>query len=419
MLAVCLVAATSVYTDLTRFANPVGDKYVPYFGPGQNDFSYAYFGARALLADVNPYRNKRPEFTNPIFPIERIKGDDYKQLYPPGYLLTLVPLAHWKGADWQAAARVWFRFNLAALVAIAALTWALARRATQTPLTSLWIPFLAVCLALNPGEELGLERGQGDTLIGLLCWTAVLCFLRGSTGVAIFLAMWGTFIKGYPVVFAAGLGLLALRGGRWRQTLAGGAAAVVVFVLPVLRYLDDAGRAIRYRSDMFLPVWFNHSFRNLVHRFSPANAEKGRLVLSAFALAVALAALVKAWRSSSRETPSAHASWVVLFAIASLGTMIGYSSFSVSYDLILIYPGTLILALSQNRMASALALPGWARHALGAGLLACLWLLFVCRLGDDPPGYDGNIPAAAYGLAGLFVILSALLARGIARRAEA
>jgi hypothetical protein len=63
-------------------------------------------------------------------------------------------------------------------------------------------------------------------------------------------------------------------------------------------------------------------------------------------------------------------------------------------------------------------MPKWTGHALGAGLLACLFLLFICRLGDDPPGYDGNIPAAAYGIAMLFPILGALVARGLSRRVE-
>jgi hypothetical protein len=102
-----------------------------------------------------------------------------------------------------------------------------------------------------------------------------------------------------------------------------------------------------------------------------------------------------------------------------LGTLLGYSALSVSYNLILILPGTLVLAASQDHVCGAfLSLPKWAWHALGAVLLGCLFLLFICRLGDDPPGYEGNIPGAAYGLAMLFPILAAIVARGISRRVE-
>jgi hypothetical protein len=421
MLALSLVAATAFYTDVARFANPIGEKYVPAFAPGQSDFGYAYFGARALGAGVNPYHNNRPEFANPNFAVEMVDGVRFTQLYPPGYLITILPLVVWKGVDWQAAARVWFRFNVAIVFALAVLTWTIARRAVALPLTPLWIPFICACLMLNPSEELGLERGQADGLIALLCWAAAYCFLRGWSGIALFVAAWGTTIKGYPVLFGFGLGLLGLRGGRWPRTLAGSLAAAATFTLPAARYLGDAVHAMRYRSDMFLPYWFNHSFRNLVFRFSPALADKGRTALSAFAFLVAAAAFVRAWRAFSRETASSQALWLAVFATASLGTMIGYSALSVSYDLALLFPGALILAFSQERLRTVLALPWWAKHALGATLLGCLFLLFICRLGDNTPAYEGDTtPAAAYGIVMLFVILAALCARGLlaGQRAE-
>jgi Glycosyltransferase family 87 len=418
LLAIGLVAAMALYTDLLRLANPIGEKYVPSFPPGQNDFSYPYFGARALLAGVNPYRNSRPEFTNLIFGVVQINGVDYKQLYPPGHFLTLVPLALWKGANWEAAARIWFRFNLLGLVALAGLTWAVVRRATETVVTPLWILVFYVCLALNPGMELCLERGQSDAFMGLLCWTAVLCFLRGSTGVAMFLAIWSTSIKMYPALFTAGLGLLALRNGRWKQTLIGVAAAFAIFVAPVARYFKDAANVMRYRAEMFGPVWYNHSFRNLVYRFAPAYAEKGGLVLATLALGIAAMAWIQTWRACVRGTPASVALWLAVFTTASLGTVLGYSPHSVNYNLSLILPGTLILASSQRQLSTILALPSWAGHALGLAVVGCLFLLFICRLGNDPPGYDGNIPAAAYGLGILFLILAGLLSRALARPIE-
>lgn len=416
IVTLCVVAATCAYTDLVRFENPVGEKYVTPFPPGQDDFSYPYDGARALLAGVNPYHNNRPELTNPIFRTERVGGVDYKQLYPPGHLLTYVPLAWWKGANWQEAGRIWFRLNLLILLALAAVAWAIARSSTETSLSPLWIPFFFVCLAMNPGEGFGLDRGQSDALISLLCWGAVLCFLRGATGPAMFFAIWGTSIKGYPGLLTVGLGLLGLASGRWRQTLVGSVAALGVFFLPVARYYPDAARGVRFRSDMFRTNWFNHSFRNIAFRQSHAWADKGRLILSAFAFAVAAAALVRAWRSASRrEDVASQTSSLVMFAAAALGTMMGYSALSVSYNLILILPALLLLVISQERSAIDLGLPAWAKHGLGAAFLLCAFLLFVCRLGSDPPGDEGNIPAAGYGLVALFPTLAIWVFRGLLR----
>jgi len=420
VVVLCLVTTTGFYTDLLRLVNPIGEKYVPSFPPGQNDFSYAYYGALALIARQNPYHNNRPELTNPIFRIAAVIDHvEFKQLYPPGHLLTFVPLALWKGAQWEEAARVWSRLNLLFLLGLATLTLAIVRRVMSLPMTPLWIVLLFGALALNPGTELGLERGQSDILIALLCWTAVLCFLRGAIGSAIFLAIWATSIKGYPILFAAGLIGLAVAHRRWRQALVGVAVAGVLLVLPVRRYFADAAKGTRMRAEMFQAVWFNHGFRNVVYRWSPAWADRGRTALTAFALAVTAAAWVQMLRAVKQGSEAASAFWLALFATVSLGTVLGYSALSVSYNLILILPGTLVLAASQDRVSGALlSLPRWGSHALGALLLGCLFLLFICRLGDDPPGYQGNIPGAAYGLALLYPTLAALLARGLSRPLE-
>src|SRR5512140_1957018 len=91
MLALFLVAGTVLYTDLARLKNPVGEKYLPSFPPGQVDFGYVYQSARALVAGVDPYHHHhRPEFGHQ-FGVERIDGRDYTQLYPPAHVLLYVP----------------------------------------------------------------------------------------------------------------------------------------------------------------------------------------------------------------------------------------------------------------------------------------------------------------------------------------
>jgi hypothetical protein len=417
-LAIGLVAATVIGGDLSRFKNPIGDKFIPPEPPGQIDFSYAYLGSRALLARVNPYHNDKDQFTSPIFKTIPVDGVPYKQIYPPGQILLYVPLAFWKGDDWKAAARVWFTINLFALGVLGVVTWALLQRVIGATLSPVWILAFSTCLALSTGVELGLERGQSEIFTAALCWGAVVCALRGKVAVAAFLSVWAASIKGYPALFTGGLLLLVLGRATWRWTLASTALAVAVFVVPGLPFARDAMRSAKYRSAMFWPHWYNHGFKNAVHTVSPAWADRGRLVLSLFALAVTVAAWVQARRAMARGATANRALWLVVFAAASLGMVIGYSATSVSYNLVLILPGVLVLVAGQARLTEELVLPGWAQHVLGAGLLGTSFLLFVHRLGgESPTAAKTGFPATAFGLVALFVVLAMMLGRVLSRPA--
>ena len=414
VLALTLVAGTVLHGDVARLENPDGEKKVPLFPPGQNDFSYTYMGARALLAGVNPYHNDRSEFTHPIFPPRDFGG--YKQIYPPGNLLVHLPLALWKGADYESAGRIWFGLSLVELVLLAVLTWALTRRIMGVPLTPVWIVFVCVCLTLNTGVELALERGQSDIVVAFLAWGAIACFLRGRYAASTFLSIWSVSIKGYAILLAIGLGLLVLDRRRWKPLLIGGALAVAILVVPVLHLMGDAMRAVAFRKDMFWPVWYNHSFSNAAYTLAPGWKEKGRIVLSVFALGVTIASFIQARRALARGAPERAALWVVAFASASLGTMIGYSALSISYNLILVLPGALILVACQQRFRSVLALPRWAEHLLGFALLGSSLLLFSYRIGGKgPPTSGSGVPASSFGLVALFAILAVVLSRALNR----
>src|SRR5262249_29646902 len=143
--------ATAFYCDIVRLSNPVGEKYVGYWPPGQIDFSYPYLGARAYLAGVNPYRNDREEFTHPIFQPEMIDGVPFKQSYPPGHFLLDLPMVLAEGADWQAAARLWFRFSLVVLALIAVISAWLVAHATETAIPAVWVVLLYIALVMNTG----------------------------------------------------------------------------------------------------------------------------------------------------------------------------------------------------------------------------------------------------------------------------
>jgi hypothetical protein len=414
------IAAMVVYGDLSRLENPTGEKSVPLFGSGQLDFSYTYLGARALIAGVNPYHNDKPEFIHPNFPPETTGG--WKQLYPPGNLLAHVPLALWKGADWQAAGQVWFRLSLVGLLLLAILAWALAQRVIEESLTPLWIPLFFICLAFNTGVELGLERGQSDILVAVVAWCAVFFFLRERYAASTFLSLWSVSMKGYAILLAVGLVLLALQRRRWKPVALGGALAVVIFVLPVARYMGEAVKAVRARADMFWAVWYNHSFTNAVAYWFPAWAPRGRIVLLVLALATSAATWIGVKRAFARGRRGDTALWTIAFAAASLGTMIGYSGLSISYNLIMLLPGVLILVATQDRLGRSIAMPGWAQPVLGLALLSSGFLLFRYRLGGDGiPGYGSGAPASAFGLVLVIATLFAVCVRAFvsARKADA
>jgi hypothetical protein len=411
LIALTLMGAIALYTDMRRLENPVGEKYFRAYHSGQTDFSYPYLGARALLAGVNPYHHNRPELDSPYYAIERIDGVDYKQLYPPGHFILLLPLARWFGADWVPAARVWFHFLLAALFGLAIITRALLRQITQLPLSLLWIPFIAVCIFLNHGVELGIERGQSDIVTSLFCWGAALCMLRRRIGAAVFLTVCGTCIKGYPILFAVGLGLLTLSRRNWRRALWGGLLGSALMVLPGLRYLGDAINGMRHRSDMFWNHFYNLGFRNVAYFIKPDWDIDGRRILSAVALCTTILAWFQARQALRRGSKSSEALWLTVFTTASLGTVMGYSALSVMYNLVLIVPGLFIIVACQDRLGKLIGLAGWARALLGAALLGTVYALYAGIWGSIDDDWSYHFPLTGFGLALLFLILAPVLIR--------
>jgi hypothetical protein len=392
-ISLVVIFAAAVYTDVSRFRNPSGEKYIPdYYYGGQADFSYAYLGARALLAKENPYVNAVPEFTHHIFKPELIDGEPYKQLYPPGHLLTYLPLAWLYGADYVAAGRVFFHFSLGFLVLLGGVIWLLLQRIREHAISPLFVFLAITVLVLHFGVQLGLERGQSDNLIALLCWAAVYAMAKQRVGLAMFLAVWATSIKGYPLLFTAGLGLIALRPVVWRRALLGAAIGVALFALPAAQYLPNALKAMTFRSEMFRPIWFNHGFRNVIAELvSPDAADRGRRLLTEAALLVIAIWGLRIWQYR-RQIDSAEGLFALaMFCTAALLAPLGISSYSVSYNLILIIPGLVLLAASQDWLASTMALGPVARATLGVTVALASYTLFVGRWGE-------NFPLAGVGL---------------------
>ncbi len=410
-----VVCVTVLYADLGRLVNPIGEKDLPGFPPGQNDFSLVFVGAQALVAGVNPYRNDRKDLVAPFHSPWDVGGTMYKQVYPPTSMLILVPLA-WITHDWMKAGRIWFHLSLLVLAGLAAIAWALLRRLGDPTLSPLWIAVLFVCLALNVGVELGLERGQLENLMACMSWGALLLFVRRNYASAMFLIVGATAIKGYPALLAAGLGLLALDRRSWKRALAGGLLGLVVFLLPVARYLGDGVKAVLYRTGMFWDFWYNNSFRNVVNSVAPSWAGPGARVLSLIALAATGLCWWNARRAMRAGSPRFEL-WLILFATCAMTTMIGVSTLSVCYDVILMLPGALLVGLAHGRLAGELALSSRAAHALGAALLVTIFLLFVYRidLGKVHTSRSG-LPAAGFGLVAWSLVAGAVAIRALMRR---
>ena len=419
LAALVLSVAIVLYTDLSRYLDPVGEKYVLMMPPGAADFYFPFNGSKAILSGINPYQHDVKALFDPWHRDEVINGVVFRQVYPPSHLLLFIPLVWISGGDPRVAGRLWFHCNIVFLVALSVLVCALvapllSHVSTRRVHSTLVVP-VALILAFNQGVCLALERGQSDIFGALLCWIAVVLVLRGAFGIAMFLAVWATLLKAYPLVLTAGLGaygLFAPSGDApiwkrpWFSTLLGSAVATLVMLGPVARYLPLALTATRYRSQMFWNDWLNHGFRNLVYNVSPPWADQGRVLLTGFALVVTAACWFRAFRSmrSADASPADRTLWLCAFATCALATMIGYSALSCVYNLIMVLPGLLVLVMGQEDLARAARLPS---AAVGLALLFVVGSVFLFRTASP------KVSTTAWGVVGFLAIAGAAAIRGI------
>lgn len=400
-LACLLVVAC--WTATSRHLHPLGEGFQP-MPPGGADLRYPYNGARALLAGVNPYHHDLPWLFDPWDRDVVINGVMWRQFYPPSHFVLDVPLVIASGFDAQRGTTLFFLLNLAAL---AGLSWGVAAVARSlgalpgdlAPLTA-GLVFLA--LASAPAGTLVLERGQSDLVLGLSTWAGAWLCHRGRAATGTFLLSVGVLCKGYSVISAGGVLLLALLDPRTRRwALLGVAAAAVVLLAPVLHLLPDGIVATRLRiTDISMLNWFNHSFLRLAGSISPALAEPGRHGLAIAGLLAAGACFVGALRArrAGPEEPAqaARLLWTALFMTVGLVVTIGWSKVSVNYNLFNVLPGVLVLGLAQERLPELLGLGSRrACAALLTGSIGCLCLSH----GPSP-----TFPVAALGLVGMIIL---------------
>ena len=400
-----LVAGLVLWNDLVRFEGPVGEKFVAVMQPGAADFSLAYLAARAYLAGENPYRNNVPEYADPWAREATIDGYRSGPFYPPTQFGQFIPLALVAGKDWHLAGRYWLRVNLLLVAALAVVSWMLLRDIVgrdSSPVVL--IAFFAIALGLNVGTELGLERGQSDILTAFLGWSAVLAASRDRPAAAMFLAVAATLTKGYGLLFGAGIGVVLLNRRQWLAAVLGGCAAMLLLLAPFAHLLRFAIRNLGLRAAVTGGGWSDHSFLSLGASLAPAWAEHERKLLLGGALLMATVLFAVVWRVFRAEASRRErTTWLTLFATVSFGVMTSAPTCSYVYNLPLILPGALVIALAHRDIVEQLSLSRAAGHALGASLLVSAGLLAVVALKPS------NVPLSSVGLV-LFTLLSGCLA---------
>ena len=366
-IAVAVVLPLLITLD--RFRRPFGEKYMfPHIG-GSADLWSPYNGARALLAGLDPYMpNLPPALRDP---------SGWPSIYPPTMLLLYVPLVLATNANIETACQVFYWLNILALGGFCFVIWQLARHLRGEPWRDSLGTLLtvAVALSLNTATMFALDRGQSDLINALLCWAAILLFLRGRLGAAMAAVTVATAIKGYAGILAVGLLLAAPNRKAFVRGLLSAAGVTLALTLPVARHLRSgiAGMLMRKESN-FHALWFNHSFKALYYHVDPAGAESARRNLLIFAILVTGLAWWRLRSAVRQGDETATYTRTILFGTSALAVMVGMPAYSGPYNYLLVLPGLLLLATSFDRFADTVRLRLTLAVPLGLGVIVALGL---------------------------------------------
>jgi hypothetical protein len=414
LTALLVAAGTVLLTDANRYLPPVGEKYVSWIPRGGSDLIPSFNAACALLDGQNPYHYDLKKYPDPYF-ASRGQAQNISYLYPPTHALIYVPVALAANRDFVVASRIQFWMSLVALALLALALLDLARAALELSAEQslLLLPPLLFVLGLNAGSALGFERGQSDMLAAAACWLGLAAFRRERYGLAAFLVVAGSLLKGYGVLCGAGLMLLGLK--RWRATLTGALLAILILLAPVARYLPDALAAYRVRASMYWPGWNNQSFFNLLYSLWPAAASFGRILVVVLSLAVALLSWNALRRSLRDEDPAQIALALGLYGTAALQLVLSVSLNSIAYNTALVLPGALLLALCQRRFTLGAA--PWRAAGVGVflaiaqfGLFAFSWPRTIAR-----PPFRAELPLHAAGMLAVMIAIGVVSFRSLRR----
>ena len=414
-LALAVAMATALLADTNRFLPPVQEKYTDVAGGGGADLIPSFNAACALLDGVNPYRSDPDKYPDP-FAYSRGADQHITYLYTPTHALVYVPFAILSGRHFDVAARMQFFFSFILLAVLGVAIADLIHTVTPMgPELRVSVALLSmVVLGLNPGNQLGMERGQSDLLTSALCWGSAALFCRGKLALAAFLALASGLLKGYGLVWFGGLALLGLLSPERRDkraVIAGTAAGIVVLLLPVARYLPDAAVALSIRTGMFWPGWVNQSLYGLGRFFVPSAAGFVRYAVVVWCGAVTVIAfwrLRSVWllRAEVVAPQAQRALHVSLFATTALTWILSCSSNSIAYDGVVVLPGALILAAVQG----TLSVTGSRRERVIGSWLAltmfCLCAFSLHRLVGRTISPYRELPTHALGLLSLSILIA-------------
>jgi hypothetical protein len=409
-LAFVVAASTVLFSDANRFLPPVHEKYTDVAGKGGADLIPSFNAACALLDGQNPYRSDPKKYPDPYW-FSRGEDEQITYLYAPTHALVYVPFALLSGRNFDVAARMQFFFSIMLLGVIGAAIADLIHQVTPiSPELRIGLAIASMLvLGLNPGSQLGLERGQSDLLTSALCWCAAALFCRGFLGTAAFLALGGGLLKGYGLALFAGivlLGLLSKDRAHKRAVSVGAVAGAAVLLLPVARYLPDAAAALPVRTGMFWPGWVNQSLFSLAYFLLPSAAGFTRWLVVVWAAAVTTIAFVRLCSVWLRpELSRERALHMTLFATAAITLLLSFSSNSIAYDGVVVLPGALIIAGVQ----CAFSEPRSRREqVIGAWLLLtlfCMCAFSLPRLIGRVVPPPKELPMHALGLFSLTVLI--------------
>jgi hypothetical protein len=408
LYAVCGVV---LLADAGHFLPPAGEHFVDYLPPGAADLLPTVNAANALLHGDNPYR-ARSLFVHDPYEASRGSHEGVTYLYPPSHALLYVPLTYLASGDYERAQRLQFGVELFCICLLAfCIARLLGEILSLAPATQYALmPALALALGLNPGNQLGLERGQSDLITSAFGWCAVLAMSRQRLLTAAFMSVAACVLKGYGVLFASGLLFIGLFHD-WRRTLLGASAAVCLLFAPVANYLPDAFAAYRIRSAMFWPGWTNQSFANL-SLYLGAPRDEGRLLLTIAALGCSVLAWLQLRRiPRTPETAWQRSLWLCAFATAAFASVLGYSLNSIAYDAVIVMPGALILALSQDRLLERCS--RLTRALVGAVLCVSLAAVFIFDVGRALGTDRWHVPASALGQVGVLAVIGFAATRAL------
>lgn len=344
-----LIALILLWPMVAKYERPIQDRDFASYDGGSTDFICNYLGSLAFIRGFDPYLNGRPEFRDPWRREIVMDGVPVSQYYLPGHYVALAPLAWIYGDDWETASRAYFRLHLLLIVVLAwVVAWG-ARRAvgSREPRDSggvwrLWAATL-VLFGLHVGVRVGLERGQSDVIQALLLWGGVVLAAQSQMALAGFLVVAGTSLKGYGAILALGLALSWVGRREFRALLLGGLAAGLPLLALTWPFVLTSLRVALHKSGDFSYHWTVHGFKHIGWAIAPGFADPFRYVVSLASFAVAAMCWLR-YRDARDVDSLEKKARLVVAATASVAAMVGFSSSSHTYNLILVLPGLVFLA---------------------------------------------------------------------------